>query len=39
VMVGDFKTKLEAQELLKTIKVDFPYAFIVKSRVRPARLN
>lgn len=39
VMVGDFKTKLEAQELLRTIKADFPYAFIVKSRVRPTRLN
>lgn len=39
VMVGDFKTKLEAQELLKTIKGDFPYAFIVKSRVRPTKLN
>lgn len=39
VMVGDFKTKLEAQQLLKTIKGDFPYAFIVKSRVRPTRLN
>lgn len=39
IMVGDFKTRLEAQELLKTIKSDFPYAFIVKSRVRPTRLN
>lgn len=39
IMVGDFKTKLEAQELLKTIKLDFPYAFIVKSKVRPTRLN
>lgn len=39
VMVGDFKTKLEAQELLKAIKGDFPYAFIVKSRVRPTRVN
>ena len=39
IMVGDFKTKLEAQQLLKTIKGDFPYAFIVKSRIRPTRLN
>ena len=39
INVGDFKTKLEAQELLKTIKSDFPYAFIVKSRIRPTRLN
>jgi len=39
VNVGDFKTKLEAQELLKLIKPNFPYAFIVKSRVRPMRVN
>ncbi len=39
VNVGDFKTKLEAYELLKRIKEDFPYAFIVKSKVRPMRLN
>ncbi len=39
INVGDFKTKLEAQELLKTIKGDFPYAFIVKSKVRPTRVN
>lgn len=39
VNVGDFKTKLEAYELLKKIKEDFPYAFIVKSKVRPMKLN
>lgn len=39
VNVGDFKTKLEAQELLKQIKGDFPYAFIVKSKIRPTRVN
>ncbi len=39
VNVGDFKTKLEAYELLKRIKDDFPYAFIVKSKVRPMKLN
>lgn len=38
VNVGDFKTKLEAYELLKKIQVDFPYAFIVKSKVRPTKL-
>lgn len=37
VNVGDFKTKLGAQELLKSIKADFPYAFIVKSKVRPGK--
>lgn len=34
INVGDFKTKLEAYELLKKIQADFPYAFIVKSKVR-----
>ena len=39
VNVGDFKTKLEAYQLLKKIKEDFPYAFIVKSKVKPLNLN
>jgi hypothetical protein len=39
IIVGDFKTKLEAYELLKKIKEDYPYAFIVKSKVRPMKLN
>jgi len=39
INVGDFKTKLEAYELLKKIKEDYPYAFIVKSKVRPIKLN
>ena len=39
IMVGDYKTKLEAYELLKKIKEDYPYAFIVKSKVRPMKLN
>lgn len=39
INVGDFKTKLEAYELLKKIKEEFPYAFIVKSKIRPTKLN
>ena len=39
IMVGDYKTKLEAYELIKKIKEDYPYAFIVKSKVRPIKLN
>lgn len=39
IMVGDYKTKLEAFEVMKKIKEDFPYAFIVKSKVRPIKLN
>ena len=38
INVGNFKTKLEATELLKKIKEDYPYAFIVKSKVRPTKL-
>ncbi len=34
VVVGDFKTKLEAFEWLKKIQSDFPNAFIVKSKIR-----
>lgn len=39
IIVGDFKTKLAAYELLKKIKEDYPYAFIVKSKVRPMKVN
>lgn len=39
INVGDFKTKIEAHELLKKIKEEYPYAFIVKSKVRPILLN
>ena len=38
INVGDFKTKLEAYALLKKIKEDYPYAFIVKSKIRPTKL-
>lgn len=33
VLVGDYKTKLEAFESLKKIKLEFPNAFIVKGKV------
>lgn len=33
VLVGDFKTKLQAFESLKKIQVDFPTAFIVKDKI------
>lgn len=39
IMVGDYKTKLEAFEALKKIKDDYPYAFIVKSKIRPMKVN
>lgn len=34
VLVGDFKTKLEAFESLKKIQTDFPNAFIVKGKIK-----
>jgi hypothetical protein len=39
VTVGDYKTKLDAYEALKKIRENYPYAFIVKSKVRPLKLN
>ena len=34
VLVGDFKTKLEAFEAWKKIQVEFPNSFIVKGRIK-----
>jgi hypothetical protein len=34
VLVGDYKTKLEAFEALKKIQVEFSNAFIVKGKIR-----
>ncbi|MBL7902055.1 MAG: SPOR domain-containing protein [Bacteroidia bacterium] len=34
VLVGDFKTKLQAYEALKKIQGDFPNSFIVKGRIK-----
>ena len=34
VLVGDFKTKLEAFESLQKIKPEFPTAFIVKEKIK-----
>jgi len=33
VLVGDFKTKLEAYESLKKIQTEFPTSFIVKGKI------
>lgn len=35
VLIGDFKTKLEAFESLKKIESEFPNAFIVKGKIQP----
>ena len=39
IMVGDYKTKLEAFEALKKIKDYYHFAFIVKSKIRPINFN
>ena len=39
ITVGDYKTKLEAFESLKKIKGEYPYAFIVKSKIKPMKFN
>ncbi|MBC7865852.1 MAG: hypothetical protein IAF38_22955 [Bacteroidia bacterium] len=38
IMVGDFRTKMEAYACYRRIKGDFPSAFIIKDRIRPVRL-
>ncbi len=35
VVVGNFKTRLEAFEILKKIQGEFPNAFIIKSKIKP----
>ena len=35
ILVGDFRTKLEAFEALKKIQIEFTNAFIVKGKVKP----
>lgn len=34
VLVGDYKTKLEAFEVMKKIQSEFPNSFIVKGRIK-----
>lgn len=33
--VGNFRTKLEAHEVLKKIQVDYPNAFIIRTKILP----
>ena len=37
IVVGDFKTRLDAFEIFKKIQPDFPNAFIVKSKIKPSK--
>ncbi|GIV26311.1 MAG: hypothetical protein KatS3mg027_0125 [Bacteroidia bacterium] len=35
LVIGDFKTKLEAHEILKKIQSDYPNAYIIKTKINP----
>ncbi len=38
IVVGNFKTRLDAFETFKRIQPEFPNAFIIKSRIKPSKL-
>jgi len=38
IVVGDFRTKLEAFEALKKVQIEFPNSFIIKSKIRPMKV-
>ena len=38
IIVGDFRTKLEAFEALKKVQLEFPNCFIIKSKIRPMKV-
>lgn len=35
IVVGNFKTRVEAHEALKKIQPEFPNAFLIKSKIKP----
>ena len=35
LIIGNYRTKLEAHEMLKKIQVDYPNAFIIKTKILP----
>ena len=37
VVVGDFKTRMDAYEVFKKVQPDFPNAFIIKSKIKPTK--
>jgi len=37
VVVGDFKTRLDAYQAFKKIQIDFPNAYIIKSKIKPTK--
>jgi hypothetical protein len=39
IIVGDYKPSWKLLKALKKIKDNYPYAFIVKSKIRPMKFN
>jgi hypothetical protein len=37
IVVGNFRTRVEAHEALKKIQPEFPNAFLIKSKIKPSR--
>ena len=37
VVVGDFKTRVDAYAVFKKIQSDFPNAYIIKSKIKPTK--
>ena len=37
IVVGDFKTRVDAYKIFKEIQGDFPNAFIIKSKIKPTK--
>src|SRR6185312_2297823 len=35
IVVGDFKTRVDAYAVYKKIQIDFPNAFIIKNKIKP----
>ncbi len=38
IVVGNFKTRLDAFETFKRIQPEFPNSFIIKSKIKPSKL-
>lgn len=39
VLVGDFRTRLEAEEYLEKLRERYPSAYIIKSEIQPVKLD
>jgi len=37
IVVGDFKNRVDAYKAFKKIQIDFPNAFIIKSKIKPIK--